>query len=210
MSEQLEKYQELWRVANARRDFELTHLWQRSILLTALIVVICSSYVGFVSKAFDTEKSIDPLVFNEIACFITLVGLLFSLAWIMMGKGSKAWFEIQEKRIRLLEDKLFDDTFDGFKMDDDCSLKEIDACILSTKAGKYSPSRLNIFIGIALSILWTILFVAHFVMLSKDLGGVFCCCHCWIAMGLFLVFLLIVVTASCNVWAKSHALVREK
>ena len=84
-----EKLKELWREANAHRDFELSHLWQRSILLTALIVVICTSYAGLVSKFLDVNVGIDKIVLNEIAGFVTLVGLVFSLVWVMMGKGSR-------------------------------------------------------------------------------------------------------------------------
>ena len=133
-----DKLLELWKEANARRDFELSHLWQRSILLTALIVVICTVYGSLLSKSLDFNSSIDPVSFNEVAGFVTRVGLVFSLIWVMMAKGSKAWFEVQEKRIVEIEKKLFDPDFDGYKMGDDCSLKEIDACIFSTKAGKYS------------------------------------------------------------------------
>lgn len=201
---------ELWKAANSKRDFELSHLWQRSILLTALIVVVCSSYVGFISQVFDVGQSIDSMVFNEIAAFITLVGLVFSLIWVMMGKGSKAWYEVYEKQISLLEQKMFNEEFDGFKMGDDCSLREIDSCILSTNSGKYSPSRLNIIIGIALSCIWVILFTIHFVLICIGLNGASCCCHCWIAMGLFLGFMAIIITASCNVWAKSSALAKER
>jgi len=57
-------YESLWKC----RDFELLHLWQRSIVLTLFLVM----------------------------CFI---GVIFSCLWIMMGKGSKAWYEIYENAI---------------------------------------------------------------------------------------------------------------
>lgn len=201
-----DKLFELWKEANARRDFELSHLWQRSILLTALIVVIYTVYATLLSKTIDGNTNIDPMVFNEVAGFITLVGLVFSLIWVMMAKGSKAWFEVQEKRIIEIEKKLFDPEYDGYKMGDDCSLKEIDACIFSTKAGKYSVSRLNIFIGIVMSLIWVALFVVHFVKICQNIEN---CSHCWVALVLAILFLLIIFTAAFNVWAKSSSLEKE-
>lgn len=204
-----EKLKELWREANAHRDFELSHLWQRSILLTALIVVICTSYAGLVSKFLDVNVGIDKIVLNEIAGFVTLVGLVFSLVWVMMGKGSKSWFEIQEERIKGIEKKLFGADLDGYKMGDDCSLENIDANIFTTNAGKYSVSRLNIFIGIAMSIIWIVLFAVHFVKVINLLDEC-SCAHCWIAMSMIILFLAIFITAICNVWARSSSLEKKK
>lgn len=201
-----EKILQLWKEANTRRDFELSHLWQRSILLTAMIVVVCTVYGNFVSKLLDSTNATEPMVLHEVAGFVTLVGLVFSLIWVMMGKGSKSWFEVQEKRILSIEEKLFDDSFDGLKMGDDCSLKEIDSCIFSTKAGRYSVSRLNIFIGIAMSFLWIVLFIFHFVKVCILIPDCACCSHCWIVMGMIILFFAILVTAACNVWAKSSSL----
>lgn len=205
-----DKLKELWKEANARRDFELSHLWHRSVLLTALIVVICTSYAGLVSKFLDINAGVEKIVLNEIAGFVTLVGLIFSLVWVMMGKGSKAWFEIQEKRIIDIEDKLFGADLDGYKMGDDCSLKTIDSCIFSTNAGKYSVSRLNIFIGIAMSIIWIVLFAIHFGKVVNELMDNCNCVHCWIAMAMIILFLAIFITAICNIWAKSSSLAQDK
>lgn len=201
---------ELWKNANDRRNIELSHLWQRSVLLTALIVVICTVYFGLVSRLLDTSDDSIKLILHEIAGFMVLIGLIFSIIWTMMGKGSKAWYEVQEKRIKRIEEKLFGKEYDGFLDGDDCSLKALDICIFSCKAGKYSVSKLNIFIGVALSIIWIILFVFHFSYVCSFLIDMTSsCCHCWIAMGMILLFLAIIITASCNVWAKSSTLMKE-
>lgn len=203
---------ELWKEANDKRSFELSHLWQRSVLLTALIVVICTVYFGLVSRLLDTNADGERLILHEIAGYMVLVGLVFSIIWTMMGKGSKAWYEVQEKRIKRIEEKLFDKEFDGFLNGDDCSLKSLDSCIFSNNAGKYSVSRLNITIGVILSIIWILLFVFHFGYVCSFIIKMtcFCCCHCWIAMGMIILFLAIIITASCNVWANSSPLMKEQ
>lgn len=205
-----DKYLELWKEANSRLESELSHLWQRSILLTAMIVVICTVYASLMPKMLDPNSNVDPIVINEVAGFVALIGLVFAIVWIMMGKGSKSWFEVQEKRISTIENKLFGPDYDGYKMGDDCSLKHIDSCIFSTKAGKYSVSRLNVFIGIAMSIFWIALFIVHFVkvclILTKDCS----CSHCWIAILMVLLFLTIMTTAICNSWARSTTLEKEE
>lgn len=202
---------ELWKNANDKRNFELSHLWQRSVLLTALIVVICTVYFGLLSRLLDASADGEKLILHEIAGFMALVGLIFSIIWTMMGKGSKAWYEVQEKRLNRIEEKLFGKEYDGFLSGDDCSLKSLNTCIFSNIAGKYSVSRLNIFIGIVLSIIWISSFIFHFVYVCSYLINMTnsCCCHCWIAMGMILLFLTIIITASCNVWAKSSTLMKE-
>ena len=43
-----ELYQELWQ----GRDFEINHLWQRSIFLGAFMVAIAAGYGGLVNEHF--------------------------------------------------------------------------------------------------------------------------------------------------------------
>lgn len=79
------------------RNFEISNLWQRSIFLSALLVLFFTAY-GYLTS--ELIKSTDnSLVLNEICCGIALCGFSFSIIWIMMAKGSKAWYEVYERRI---------------------------------------------------------------------------------------------------------------
>ena len=97
----------LWRC----RDFELSHLWQRSIFLNTLLVLCFSGY-GFalmdLIKTFS-KMQIDQSVLssaytiNNVLMIICLVSTVFSCFCIMMSKGSKAWYEKYEHAINAFE-----------------------------------------------------------------------------------------------------------
>ena len=89
-------YTSLWRC----RDFELSHLWQRSIFLTAFLVMCFTGYGSLLLKiceyVTDDNKYI-PFCILSIACLcVAFLGIILSALWIMMGKGSKAWYEKYE------------------------------------------------------------------------------------------------------------------
>ena len=81
---------------------------------------------------------------NEIACAAALLGMSFAVIWIMMAKGSKAWYEVYERYIFEIERE----ETDGLKIPERyrlgalCRPWEMNSNLFSKKAGRYSPSRL--------------------------------------------------------------------
>lgn len=191
----LEDYHKnLWKC----RDFELQHLWQRSVFLTAFMLLTFTGYgtllikmielatSGYGADIFNTAepyyktaelKSVGDnkdylFLMNFLAQGICIVGMIFSILWIMMAKGSKAWYEVYEKAIRAFEKSvgiqssvkpLKDIDIAGFRYDQipDIDPIGIDNHVLSTEGGEYSPSKINIAIGIATLWIWIILIFAH-------------------------------------------------
>lgn len=80
------------------RDFEISNLWQRAIFLSALLVLFFSGYGLLVSKLFEKEIK-KFLMIHEVCSVVALLAIIFSIIWIMMAKGSKAWYEVYERRI---------------------------------------------------------------------------------------------------------------
>ncbi len=73
------------------RDFEITNLWQRSVFLFAFLL-LC--FTGYGCWFLNMMKDSDSFVLkNLVALFIALIGIILSLIWIMMAKGSKAWYD---------------------------------------------------------------------------------------------------------------------
>lgn len=164
----------LWRC----RDFELSHLWQRSIFLTTILILCFTGYGVITMKLFDNvEHAVSPsaYILNNIALVLCLINIIFSSLWIMMGKGSKAWYERYEHAIDAFEcDEEYVDTtvintgvnktkIGGFQYQ---NLKEynehnLDDRIKSCKAGAYSPSKINIAIGQISFVIWCIAFMTH-------------------------------------------------
>lgn len=88
----------LWRC----RDFELSHLWQRSIFLTTILLLCFTGYGVVTMKLFDNIEYVvgsSAYTLNNIALVLCLVNIVFSCFWIMMAKGSKAWYERYERAI---------------------------------------------------------------------------------------------------------------
>lgn len=169
----------LWRC----RDFELSHLWQRSILLTTILILCFTGYGVVIMKLCDkVEGIIDSsyYLFNNIALALCLVNILFSCFWIMMAKGSKAWYERYERAIDAFEknENYVDDEVisTGVNQDDlkrrpiggfqcqnikEYKRAEIKDQIFSCKGGAYSPSKINIAIGQISFLLWCVAFMTH-------------------------------------------------
>lgn len=200
-------HKELWETFYRLRDFEISNLWQRSIFLSALLVLFFPAYGVLVLKLLESTG--EHIIYHEICCALALCAIIFSIIWIMMAKGSKAWFEVYEKKICKIE------------CEEDLGIKgeysmlnmgkvpwSLDSRLLSGKAGCYSVSKLNILIGQFLFILWIIVFIIHYVgiiisFLNMHNG---CVPHTIILTLLPISVILIIVTASMNTWAKSGCL----
>lgn len=168
-------YESLWRC----RDFELSHLWQRSIFLTAFIVLSYTGYGFVLMRICDClfNKCSTGFGFNYlniIGFIIALSGITLSVFWIMMGKGSKAWYEKYESALYMIErDKRFITT--KVKKLDKLELIHgnlpIDESIInenlfSTRGANYSPSRINILIGQFSAIIFSIAYISQVIIFT--------------------------------------------
>lgn len=177
-------YESLWR----RRDFELSHLWQRSIFLTAFLVMCFTAYGAVVMKLL--ECGCHFISINLLAFVISIMGIIFSCLWIMMGKGSKAWYEVHENAISAFSENktYFKDegvseiaafSYDKIKSDKSDKLDKLTKCILSGKGGAYSPSRINIAIGQVSLVIWIVILIFHAILITFGnnfiLSGWFSC-----------------------------------
>lgn len=155
-------YMELWHC----RDFELKHLWQRSVFLGAFLIAAFAGYGQLLLHLLDNQISLKA---NLIGFGIAFVGLLLSLLWIMMAKGSKAWYERYENAISKFEQiaKLKADEFCedqriskviAFAYGEDEEFKKASAPVsnwmCNTKGGAFSPSKINIAIGHLSFLVW--------------------------------------------------------
>lgn len=160
------------------RNLEISNLWQRSAFLIGMLLLI---YTGYGYLIFETFKkfNVDPkfidLPANILGLAISCLGLVFSVLWIKMAKGSKAWYEVYEGAITELEYSLsdkFNATKGSFNAEQyvmgamTLEKKDISNCWLDTKAGSYSPSKINIAIGQYSFIIWTTCILLHTVMLT--------------------------------------------
>jgi hypothetical protein len=83
------------------RNFEIDKFWQRSMFFWGFIALIFTGYVTVV-----TGKSYKLIKGMYIDFYLILLGIIFSVAWLLVIKGSKRWQENWEKHIDCLEDEI--------------------------------------------------------------------------------------------------------
>ena len=164
-------YETLWKC----RDFEIDHVWQRAVFLSAFLLACFAGYGSVVVGFATAEKVTIPLqMINTLLLGIAMVGLILSLIWIMMAKGSKAWYEHYERAIAAFEQRigLFEvDSFVGVLNAHKMIGFEIpptSSWIWNTKGGAYSVAKINIVIGHVSSLVWLGLIVVHLVISARQ------------------------------------------
>lgn len=189
------------------RDFEISNLWQRAIFLSAFLV-LCFTMYGYLVSVLLKEVPDKVLIVNEIACGVALLGIAFSMIWIMMAKGSKAWYEVYERRICEIEEEADLGIQEKYRMGAVCRPWELDSNLFTKKAGRYSVSKLNVMIGVVLLVAWLVIFAIHYIagILGCCKMDTDCCPHVIILTLIPVIFLVILITSLCNAWAGSSSL----
>ena len=135
------------------RDFELNLLWQRSIFLGTFLTLCFTGYGVLAVKAVD-DKCL-PYIY-EYMCGVALVGIILSVIWIYMVKGSKAWYEVYEDAICDIEKET--NPYPQYRMGVYAENKrgEYDTKFWNNKASAVSPSKVNILIGWVMFMIWSV------------------------------------------------------
>ena len=153
------------------RDLELNNLWQKSIFL-APFLILCFTGYGFLLYEFITKDDIS-LKINILCIALCFISAIFSMLWIYMFKGSKAQYELCERAIANYEQRELNIPY-GYAMG---TLRyndiEFNNNLLSTKAGKFSPSKINILIGQVSLWLWIICFMCHFILFCFEMAKMY-------------------------------------
>lgn len=115
------------------RDFEIQLYWKRATYFWVFIASLFTAYLA--TKSFKVPD--DSLIVS-----ILILGLLFSICWVLVNIGSKKWQENWEYHIDLLED-------------------DITGPIYKTALVRWAPSvsKVNLFVSIIVSIMWIVLLV---------------------------------------------------
>lgn len=175
------------------RNFELQNLWQRSIFLATFLVLCFTGYgFFFVHAFFDGSKvilfdmTVNLVPAHIIAASIALTGIVMSALWTCMAKGSKAWYEVYEHSIKVLEKQpgftrssflrehgigcFEQEKMPGYWDENPNEKKQFDSSVFSLKGGVFSPSKINIIIGPICFLIFCVLFLLH--VFACFVGGV--------------------------------------
>ena len=141
------------------RDLELNNLWQKSIFL-APFLILCFTGYGFLLYKLITEDKLF-LKINILCIALCVISAIFSMLWIYMFKGSKAQYELCERAIANYEQRELNIPYNYAMGTLRYNEIEFDDSLLSTKAGKFSPSKINILIGQVSLLVWIYCFLFH-------------------------------------------------
>ena len=173
-------YKELWK----GREFELTHLWQRSVYVVTFMIAVATAYGTVLLKIVfpDTDIS-DSQQINfcsgtelqqKILIGLTCLGSVFSMLYTMMAKGSKYWYERYEAGIQHFttgdyakEIKRYDSSIPCHGNLPKGEKDKLSDNPLSPLAGRYSVSKVNISIGIVSLFIWGLLTIIHTTIYTK-------------------------------------------
>lgn len=149
------------------RNLEISNLWQRSIFLSVFITLCFAGYgilIFNIIQKCDVSYYLELSYLHLASASLSFVGCILSAIWIYMSKGSKAWYEVYEIAISNFEDSYRNELGipERYIMGNmGVYWKNLNNCILSTKAGAYSPSRINVLIGQVCLAGWVVTFIVH-------------------------------------------------
>ncbi len=173
-------YTGLWKC----RDFELAHYWQRAVFLTAFLLACYAGYGTLIVQCATAEQVCLPFwAVNGIAFGICIIGILLSLLWIIMAKGSKAWYEIYEAAInafvrryngsvKAFEGDLWEVAGFGIRDAKEFENPAISDWLWNSIGGRYSVSRVNVAIGHLSALIWTGLALLHVYLVKSGVKTV--------------------------------------
>ena len=207
------QFQDIYRSLWSCRDFEISHLWQRSIFLTTFMLAGFTGYGFILSKLFgDTSNC---AILNMLAGGIALAGIILSMLWIMMEKGSKAWYEKYEDAIwRIEHDPDYtSDLVKGLILKGlvhgslpSLSSDRVSNNIFNTRGGAYSVSRINIVLGQMAFVIWAVILLVHYILcFTADETQEFLRNHCLIVIPILLGIIII----GGLIWFCKSSLVRS-
>ncbi len=125
------------------RKFEIDLYWKRATYFWTLIAALFAGYFALLKTGDSVESS------HIVAC----LGLILSVAWYLVGRGSKFWQQNWEMHLDCLEDE-----FTGPLHKTVFNQEELWFFNL-VGAYAYSPSKINQTVGLSVIAIWAVLII---------------------------------------------------
>lgn len=214
-----ELYEKLWQ----SRDFEISHLWQRSVFLATFIVLSFTAYVKIYEVYFSNKCELPHHIVFLIQNLVCIFGFCFAVLWICMARGSKYIYEgheggINDSHERGFFDKDLDVEIKKERYEDMVSggtaqtvprhgylpLKDYNYESFSLKGSRFSSSKINIFMGYVFSYAWICLIILNVFLLNESFFDEY---KIWPFKSVFLLYLCVAFFwFSSNLFIKTGAL----
>ncbi|SDR47319.1 hypothetical protein [Pseudovibrio sp. Tun.PSC04-5.I4] len=131
------------------RKFEIELYWKRATYFWTFIGATLAGYLAVQVSTASTKE--------DLSIVLSCVGLVFSVAWMCVNRGSKHWQENWEKHVDMLEDQISGPLYKVvLTRRKPCGFTDV-AKHLFTGPSPLSVSKINQIISLYISILWGIL-----------------------------------------------------
>lgn len=153
------------------RDFEIELYWKRASYFWTFIAAALVGYITLITSSRFNDNL--KILFPQIEYIIISLGLIFSIAWVLVNIGSKRWQKNWENHIDVLENKV---TGPIYKV--------------VSKDFSYSVTKINLLISVFVSLIWFILAI-RYTIINISLK----CCYCkidWLWIFITLTMLVVI------------------
>ena len=131
------------------RKFEIDLYWKRAAYFWAFIGATFAGYVA-VQAAGATHQ-------QDLSVILSCLGIVFSLAWFLVNRGSKLWQENWEKHVDMLENGVTGPLYKVVLTRNDPNTCGEKFRHLVTGPTPFSVSKINQIISLYISALWVCL-----------------------------------------------------
>lgn len=141
------------KIALETRKFEIELYWKRATYFWAFLVSAFGIY-SFIYRMDNTDNILDK---NLLLIFSSSVGLLLSLCFYFVNRGSKYWQENWETQLDILLAKRIGPVFTRVKNPTDRFWNLL-------RPYPFSVSKVNILLSILMIVIWIILFIFSVIL----------------------------------------------
>jgi hypothetical protein len=134
------KLKEAYERACKLRDFEITTLWTRVTYFWGFIAAIFAGYIALMTREHE-------VIDTHLSLYLILLGIIFSVAWLLVIKGSKCWQNNWEFHIDMLEKYIVGPLY---------------KTVYCTNKTFYSVTRINEVLAFVVTGVWVFLLMQYF------------------------------------------------
>ena len=158
---------------NKRYDTELQLFWQRSVFVSAFLVLILTGYGALlirIVESKDIKTVVDLLsntLLNSLASVLCTVGIIMSYIWFRIARGSKGTYQAVEGKIYSSKYQI-SETLQKYMDRKDLWLNSefySSEDSFNFDQGPYSPTKLNIILIFFFMVLFSVLLFVHLMAL---------------------------------------------
>ncbi|PBB05602.1 RipA family octameric membrane protein [Salimicrobium humidisoli] len=139
------------------RKFEIELYWKRATYFWGFLIVIFGGYFAVLGS------SVDSVLKHKIQLIISCIGIVFSIGWFLVNKGSKYWQNNWERHVDRLENDVMGPLYKSYLVQK--KGKKLDFIVESSN---YSVSKINQILSFYLVLVWSLITFINLTTVIND------------------------------------------